>query len=303
MPDHNTKLLLVVFLPVALSIIMFGMGLSLTLNDFRRVKDEPRAIIIGLIAQLALLPALGFLFAWAFRLSPPLAIGMVLLCSAPGGPTSNLLSFIGKGDVALSVSLTAVAGIITVFSIPWIVNLGVHTFSDAATVQTELPILLTVAKIGGVVVIPVTCGMWVRARSRHAPAMTRIVQRLSFCILGCLVIGAVLKERARMPEFLAAAGIAVLAHNTAALLLGFVCGRLMRLNRAQSVTISLEVGMQNAALAIGLALQMEDGVIVAIPSVIFGVWSYFSCGAVALLSRWAARKHEHVSSSTHYSHT
>ena len=285
MPDQSTKLLLVVFLPTALATIMFGMGLSLTLSDFRRVRDQPKAIVVGLIAQLILLPLLGFVFAWSFRLSPPLAIGLVLLCAAPGGPTSNLLSFYARGDVALSVSLTAVAGIVTVFTIPWIVNLGVRTFSTAGSIQTELPVLLTIAKIGGVVVLPVMLGMWVRATARNAERIATIIQRLSFIILLCLVTGAVLKERTRMPEFLAMAGAAVIAHNAAALLLGYLCGRVFRLEQHQAVTLSLEVGMQNAALAIGLALQMEDGVVVAIPSVIFGVWSYFSCGAVAWLSR------------------
>ena len=285
MPNHSTQLVLLVFLPIALAIIMFGMGLSLTPQDFRRIRDEPKAIIIGLIAQLVLLPALGFLFAWGFQLPPPLAIGMVLLCSAPGGPTSNLLTFLAKGDVALSVSLTAIAGLITVFSIPWLVNLGVLVFSDATTVQTTLPVASTIGKIAGVVVVPVMLGMWVRATSDRAEAIARWVQRLSFLILILLVTGAVLKERDRMPSFLAAAGLAVLTHNAAALAMGHALGQLFALSRPRSITIALEVGMQNAALAIGLALQMEDGVVVAIPSVIFGVWSYFSCGAVAIYAR------------------
>lgn len=285
--DAQTELLVTLFLPAALAIIMFSMGLGLAPADFRRVAERPRAVAAGAVAQLLVLPALGFLFAWAFGLPPTLAIGMVLICACPGGPTSNLLSFVARGDVALSVSLTAVSGVVTVFTIPSVTNLAVRTFA-ADTAVIELPVLLTIVKIAAVVLAPVAAGMWVRARYGNVDRLERRVQQLSFLLLGVIVVGAVLKERTRVLDYIREIGLAVVLLNGLAMGLGYAIGRVLRLDRKQSVTISIEVGMQNGALAIGIALTMPGGAAIAIPAVVYGLWAYFSCGAVALWGRRGA---------------
>ncbi|MEO1403703.1 MAG: bile acid:sodium symporter, partial [Cyanobacteria bacterium J06635_1] len=124
----ESNFLTAVFLPLALFIIMLGMGLGLTVKDFQRILIEPKAVILGLIAQLIMLPVVGFLLATLFPLAPELAVGMMILAACPGGPTSNLVTYLVQGNVALSITLTAISSLITVFTIPWVVNLAMGVF-------------------------------------------------------------------------------------------------------------------------------------------------------------------------------
>ena len=154
----ESSILTTVFLPLALFIIMLGMGLGLTLNDFKRVLSEPRAVILGLIAQLIVLPCGGFLLAMIFPLSPELAVGVMILAACPGGPTSNMVTYLVKGNVALSITLTAISSLITVFTIPLVVNLAMQNFMEEA-VALQLPFLKTVIQIAVITFVPVTIGM------------------------------------------------------------------------------------------------------------------------------------------------
>ena len=150
-----------IILAMSLIVIMLGMGLSLTFKDFRRVILYPKAIFVGLVNQLILLPLIGFGVASTLNLSPEIAVGIMILAACPGGPTSNLISHLAKGDLALSVTLTALSSLITILTIPFIVNFALSHFLEQGQL-VELNILETIAQIFIIVVVPVTVGMLIR---------------------------------------------------------------------------------------------------------------------------------------------
>src|SRR5690606_10576895 len=169
--------------------VMAGMGLSLTVDDFKRVVKYPRAILFGLFNQLIMLPILGFTVVSIFRLSPEIAIGIMILAACPGGPTSNLISHLAKGDTALSVSLTAISSVVTVFTIPIIINLAMVSFVNQ-TERIHLDIWDTIVKIFSIVLIPVILGMLVkRFWSEFARKMERPVKITSGIILFLIILG------------------------------------------------------------------------------------------------------------------
>ena len=150
-----------IILAVSLIIIMFGMGLSLTLSDFKRVVTYPKAMVIGLICQMLLLPTIGYLIAIALSLSPTTAIGIMLLAACPGGPTSNMLTYMAKGDLALSVSLTAVSSIISILTIPFIVQFALEEFSNES-MAISVDALTMIKQLLVIVIIPVGIGMFIK---------------------------------------------------------------------------------------------------------------------------------------------
>lgn len=202
----QSSFLSAVLLPLALVIIMFGMGLTLTVQDFRRVWIAPKAVAIGLIAQLVMLPLLGFAIASLTPLSPELAVGVIILAACPGGPTSNLFTFLAAGDVALSITLTAISSLITVFSIPWVVNLGLQAFLDQ-TSTFQLPFGPTVVQIAVVAIIPVVLGMLVR---HYAPQLAQRTDRslrwISTAFLAAVIVGFFAQERQNILAFFQSAG-------------------------------------------------------------------------------------------------
>ena len=160
----ESSFLTTVFLPLALFIIMLGMGLGLTLADFRRVITAPKPVLLGLAAQLVMLPILGWVLAALFPLSPELAVGVVILSACPGGPTSNLVSYLVRGNVALSITLTAISSLVTVFTIPLVVNWSMQQFLGEA-VTLRLPFAQTVLQIAVITLIPVSLGLVLQAKA------------------------------------------------------------------------------------------------------------------------------------------
>jgi BASS family bile acid:Na+ symporter len=273
-------------MPVALGVIMFSMGLGLRVNDFRRIFLQPRAVAVGAVSQLVLLPMVGFLIAEAFDLPSALAVGVVLITACPGGPTSNLLSYLARGDVALSVTLTAVSGFATVVTIPLLVNWAGTTFAAAGVEPIALPILPTILQVAGVAIVPVIVGMLVRARRpSSADRLEATTKRLSFGILGLLIVGAVAKEHALVVDSFGRIGAAVLTLNVATTSLGFGVARLFRLPPRQAVTIAIEVGIQNAAFAISIAAGLLGDMAIALPAVVYGLGMYGVTGALVVLAR------------------
>ncbi|MEM0981965.1 MAG: bile acid:sodium symporter family protein, partial [Cyanobacteria bacterium P01_H01_bin.58] len=202
-PYHlmESGFLTAVFLPLALFIIMLGMGLGLTLSDFHRILVEPKAVLLGLVAQLVMLPAVGFGLAMAFPLTPELAVGLIILAACPGGPTSNLLTYLAKGNVALSITLTAISSLITVFTIPLVVNLAMGTFLGEATALT-LPFVTTVIQIAVITLVPVSLGMVLRAKAPQLAAqIEKGVKWLSMIFLGLIIVGLLAQERANVADF------------------------------------------------------------------------------------------------------
>ncbi len=270
------------FIPFALGVIMLAMGLALTVGDFRRILERPRAIAAGAFAQIVLLPLLGFAVAWGWSLPTTLAVGMVLIASCPGGPSSNLYAHLAGGDTALSVSLTAVSGLVTIVTIPLIVNFAMVVFAGETT-PVPLPVADTILRIFLVVGLPLALGMWIRARRpRLADRLETWTKRAAVLLLIVLVIGAVLQERAQILDFVALAGVPVMVLNGIGMLLGLTLALSLRLPRDQTVTITIEVGMQNGAMAIGIALALLDSTEVAIPAVLYGLLAYVTVALVGV---------------------
>ena len=286
----NAETIVQVAIPLILGIIMFTMGMGLTIADFQRVFEKPRAVAMGSIAQLVVLPLFAFIVGWVFTLRPEIAIGLVLVACCPGGPSSNLMSNLARGDTALSVTLTAVSGVVTILTIPFIVNFALSQFAGESTPK-ELPVLRTNLQILLVVGVPLVLGMVVRAKNVALAARSeRKLKTISVLLLLILIVGAVAKETSRIADFLAEAGLVVVGFNLVTMMVGFLLARIARLPRPQSVTITLEVGMQNAAMAIGIALGILHDSSIAIPGVIYGLWMYATCGAVVFLARrWVAQ--------------
>ncbi|TFH32221.1 MAG: bile acid:sodium symporter family protein [Myxococcales bacterium] len=270
------------FLPFTIAMIMLAMGLGLVVDDFRRVFDKPRSVLVGLVSQIVLLPMLGFAVAFGFGLRPELAVGVVLLTACPGGAHSNLYASFARADVALSVTLTAVSGFITIVTIPPLVRLATAAFATGGEVP-ELPILDTSLRIFAVMAIPVVLGMLIRARTeRWARRLEALVKGVAIVLLALIVIGSIARQSDDVAEFARQAGVPVLVLNVVAMLLGYGMAALARLSRPQRRTISLEVGIQNGALAFALAAGLLDSVAVAIPAILYSILVYFT-GAVVIV--------------------
>ncbi|MEO0405986.1 MAG: bile acid:sodium symporter family protein [Cyanobacteria bacterium P01_A01_bin.135] len=269
----ESSLLTAVFLPLALFIIMLGMGLGLTIGDFKRVMVEPKAVALGLVAQLIGLPVVGFLLASLFPLSPELAVGVIILAACPGGPTSNLMTYLVRGNVALSITLTALSSLITVFTIPLVVNLAMQQFlGEAAALQ--LPFLTTVIQIAVITLIPVSLGM---ALHHYAPRFAAQVEKgvkwLSIAFLTLIIVGLLAKERANVVSFFLQVGGVTLALNLSTMLLGFAIATLARLDLPSKKAIAVEVGIQNGTLAIAVASAPTflNAPTMAIPAAIYSL--------------------------------
>jgi len=286
----STDTIVQLFIPTALATIMFAMGLGLTMADFRRIIERPRAVAAGAVAQLVVLPLVGFATAFVFGLPTPLAVGLVLLTACPGGPSSNLYSHMAGGDTALSVTLTALSGVVTIVTIPLITNLAMVVFAGETTVVT-LPVLDTIARIFIVVGLPLAVGMVVRAKqAERAKKLEPIVKRVAVVLLSVLVVGAVAKESSRIAGFIATAGVPVVTMNAIGMLLGLAIALGLKLPPRQTVTITIEVGMQNAAMAIGIATGLLNSTEIAIPAVIYALVAYVTCAIAGVAGhRWLKR--------------
>ena len=277
-------------LPVALGIIMFGLGLSLTLGDFARVAKHPRAVIIALACQLLLLPALCFGLVLLFHLPPVLAVGMMLLSASPGGTTANLYSHLFRGDIALNISLTAINSVISVVTLPLIVNFSLGYFYPSAG-QLGIDAVEAI-KVFAIVLIPVALGMLVRRlRPTFADRMDKPVRIASIFILVVVIAGAVVSNLKPLMENIGAlAGITVL-FCVLSLTIGFLIPRLFRVDRAQAVASSFEIGIHNATLAIVIAQSVLDNFEMSLPGAVYGVLMFFIAAAFGLvISRATARQ-------------
>lgn len=269
-------------LPVALGIIMFGLGLSLTPADFARVAKHPKAVIIALVCQLLVLPALCFGLVVLFHLPPVLAVGMMLLAASPGGTTANLYSHLFRGDIALNISLTAINSVISVLTLPLIVNLSLGYFYPEGG-QLGIDVVEAL-KVFAIVLIPVVLGMLARrANPAFADRMDRPVRIASIIILVVVIAGAVVSNLKPLMENIGAlAGITVV-FCLASLTLGFVIPRLFRVNRPQAVASSFEIGIHNATLAIVIAQSVLGNFEMSLPGAVYGVLMFFIAAAFGLV--------------------
>ncbi|NWE53888.1 bile acid:sodium symporter family protein [Brevundimonas sp. P7753] len=277
-------------LPVALGVIMFGLGLDLTPGDFARIGKRPKAVALALACQLLLLPAVCFGLVLLFRLPPVLAVGMMLLAASPGGTTANLYSHLFRGDVALNISLTAINSVIAVLTLPVIVNLSIAWFQPGdMTVGLQLKKTIEVFMI---VLAPVGLGMLVRGfKPGFARAMDKPVRLASVVILTLVIAGAVVSNFAVLKDdFIALAGI-VVSFCILSLGIGFIVPRLFRINREQSIASAFEVGLHNATLAIVIAESVLAVPDMSLPAAVYGVLMFPLAAVFGLLiSRKDARR-------------
>jgi len=274
-----------IYIPATLIMIMLAMGLGLKPADFRRVVEQPRAVATGAFAQLIGLPALGFALAFLFTMPPELAVGLVLVSACPGGPSSNLMTNLAGGDTALSVSLTAVSGFATILTIPLIGNLAVTTFAGTDS-SLMFPVGETIVRIFIVVGIPLFVGMWINHKKpEHAAKLEPMIKRAAVVMLTLLIIGALFAARSRLAQFSIDATFPAITLSIVGMTAGLVTAALLGLERPQRLTITLEVGAQNAALAIGLAVELMKSDAAAFPAVIYGTFMYLPCALVIWLGR------------------
>ncbi|MEL6603338.1 MAG: bile acid:sodium symporter family protein [Cyanobacteria bacterium J06614_10] len=294
----ESSLLTAVLLPLALFIIMLGMGLGLTVADFKRILVEPKAVLIGLAAQLLLLPAVGFILASVFPLEPELAVGIMILSACPGGPTSNLLTYLAAGSVALSVTLTAISSLITVFTIPLVVNFSMQQFIGTS-VSLQLPFLQTVLRIAVITLIPIALGMWLHHTAPILSAkLEKGVKWLSIFFLALIVFGILLAERENLASYILQVGWVTLALNLLTMALGYMLATLTKLGHKHATAITCEVGIQNGTLAIAVASSpnLLNNPTLSIPA---GIYSLLMFATGAAWAWWAKRQSVISEFSTH----
>ncbi|BBE43907.1 bile acid:sodium symporter family protein [Rhodococcus erythropolis] len=259
-------------LPAALAIIMFGLGLSLTVGDFARVAKAPKAVSIALICQLLLLPAAAFGLVTLFDLDPLLAVGMMLLAASPGGTTANLFSHLFRGDVALNVTLTAVNSVIAVVTLPLITNFALGYFEPEDADDTLGLQFTKVLQVFAVVLIPVALGMWVRLRSSaFAERMDKPVRIGSAVVLALVIVGTVVSERENIADYLVDIGVVAALFCLLSLSIGYVVPRIFGIEDRQAIASSMEIGIHNSTLAITIAVSLLGNVQLAVPAAVYGV--------------------------------
>lgn len=272
----QADLLTTVVLPVSLFIIMLGMGLSLRRTDFTRVITQPKAAVIGLSAQLIALPLIAFLLATVFKLAPELAVGLMIISFAPGGATSNMFANLAKGDVALSISLTAVVSLITPFTLPLFTLLAMNHFIGPAE-GFELPLLKTILQLLLITVIPVLLGMFILFKWKGAANKTEPVIRVfSVIFLFLIIVAIILKNKSQIVGFFVQAGAATLTLNVLVLGLGYLLAKFFKLSQAQAVSISYEVGIQNGTLALFVTGTLIGNNAMMIPAVTYSILMFMT---------------------------
>jgi len=259
---------------------MMGMGLSLVIDDFRRVLRFPKAVAVGITLKLVAIPLITFGLLSVIPLEPELAVGFILLAACPGGATTNLITNLAKGDVALSITLTAIASVITVFSIPILINLGLQEYMGE-TRSIHLPFGKTVAQILAITVIPVIIGMVINNRKpAFALKAEKPVKLISALFLVLIIAAALLKERANIGDFFKMAGPVALILNLIGMAIGYFITLLLTRNKQQAITVGVEVGVVNGTLGIAIAAGILGSSVMSIPSAIYSIIMFPS---VALL--------------------
>lgn len=278
---QNTTLLSTI-LPIAVGLIMLGLGLSLTAEDFRRVIRHPKAVVIALISQMIILPIICFGIVKILDLPAALAVGMMLLAASPGGSTANLYSHLSGGDVALNISLTAINSLLSLFVLPIIVNLSTaHFMADGQEVAMQFKKVIEVFII---VLFPVSIGMFVRAKAPDlAQKLDKPVKIASAVVLVIVISISIYQQLESLMTYLSQIGWAILIFNIMSLALGYFIPRWLGIAEKQSIAIGMEIGIHNGTLAIYLALNvLKDGTM-SVPPALYGVLMFFTAGIFGYL--------------------
>jgi bile acid:Na+ symporter, BASS family len=257
-------------LPVALAIIMLGLGLTLTINDFTRVLRRPRVVIIALVTQLLILPLVCLGLVELFNLPPVLAVGLMLLAASPGGPSANLYSHLFGGDVALNVSLTAINSVIAAVSLPVIYNMAAAHFTPN---DSSLGLQFgKAAEVFAIVLIPVAAGMFLRRiRIGVAVKMERPVRIGSMVILAVLIVGSIVQNRDVIGQNIGELAAVTALFGLISMTAGFALPRALRVDHAQAVACSFEIGLHNGVVAIVIAQTTIGNVEMSLPAAVYSI--------------------------------
>jgi BASS family bile acid:Na+ symporter len=260
--------------PIALALIMLGLGLGLSLQDFKRVIRNPKDFLIGITCQLILLPIVAYILVLILRLPVEIALGLMIIAAAPGGVTSNVLTKFAKGDVALSISLTAVGSLISIISVPFIVfnSAGMLGVTEMSTNITMTGIAL---KMALVVTVPVIIGMIIRRLAENFVTNNfNLINKITTMLFAIVFLAILIEEKDRIFIFLAQAGVAVLILNVAMMTLAFYIAKAFATGVSQRKSISLECGLQNGTLAVFVATQIVTDVTYLYPTAAYAVIQY-----------------------------
>ncbi len=262
--------------PIALALIMLGLGLGLTTQDFTRVIKNPKDFIIGLICQLIILPIIAYILILVFKTPIELALGVMIIAAAPGGVTSNVMTKFAKGDVALSVSLTAVISLISIISVPFIIFKSANLLG-VSNISQEITLTGVALKMAGVVTVPVLIGMIIRRFSeKFVSANINIIEKITG-ILFLIVFAAIwIEERENILSYLTQAGIIVLTLNIVMMLIAYFVAKSFATGIKQTKCIALECGLQNGTLAVFVATQIFSDVIYIIPTAAYALIMYIT---------------------------
>ena len=275
-----------VILPLALAFIMFVLGLGLTGSDFLRVVKQPRDFFVGAFSQIILLPIIAFILVKIWPIAPELAIGVMIIAAAPGGVTSNLLTSFAKGDVALSVSLTAIISLLCVFTIPFIVLTSVGLLSDSSITQ-DISLFSMSRDMFLIVTVPVILGILIRSfASGAALKFEPIAKKISIVLFVLVLLGAIAAERENVISYFAQAGLITFVLNVVMMIVAYCVAKLLASGMKQKKCITIECGLQNGTLAIFVATSIFGGGMYVIPAATYSLIMF----ATSLIFVYLVRK-------------
>ena len=262
--------------PIALALIMLGLGLGLTVKDFKRVLTTPKDFLVGIVCQLILLPIIAYLINLVLKLPTEIALGLMIIASAPGGVTSNVLTKFANGDVALSISLTAVGSLISIISVPFIVFTSADLL-NVTEMSKEITMTGIAIKMALVVTVPVIFGMIIRSfADNFISSNLKMINKITGLLFIIVFIAVWVEERENIFSYLAQAGTAVLALNIIMMILAFYIAKFFASGIPQKKCISLECGLQNGTLAVFVATQIFDNVAYVVPTAAYALIMYIT---------------------------
>ena len=262
--------------PIALALIMLGLGLGLTIQDFKRVVTTPKDFSVGIICQLILLPIVAYIIVLILRLPIEIALGLMIIAAAPGGVTSNVLTKFANGDVALSISLTAVGSLISIISVPFIIFTSADLLG-VTQMSKEITMTGIALKMALVVTIPVIIGMIIRFFANNfISSNLKVINKITGFLFLIVFIAVWIEERENIFNYLAQAGIAVLILNIIMMILAFYIAKFFASGNPQKKCIALECGLQNGTLAVFVATQIFDKVAYVVPTAAYALIMYIT---------------------------
>ena len=274
--------IITVLLPLALAIIMIGLGLELTLNDFKRVSKHPKAVLIALFCQLVILVGVAFILCKVLSLPPLLAVGLMLLAASPGGSTANLFSYLFKGDIALNISLTAINSVVAAITLPLIMNFSILHFMHENQ-QITLP-LSKIVQVFAIIIIPVGIGMLIR---HYAPKLTEKLNKplriFAVVFLIAIIALAIFAERQNIATYLTQVGLATAIFCACSLAIGYFVPRLLGISSTQARACAFEIGIHNSTLAMTIALTVMANTTIAMPAAVYSIFMYIFAAAFGFM--------------------